>query len=234
MNWLRPSPYRVLEKRIGYRFWRRQRLEHALTHPSFSHELGEPAFDNQRMEFLGDAALSLAAAEVLYGKDPDANEGDMTKLRSLMTSTKALATVAQRIELGTFLRLGKGEHQNGGRQRTSILADALEAVIGAAYLDGGPRAVQAIFRTLFIPLLDELRQGDQLENPKALLQAWAQRTCGQNPAYRVLKESGPAHRRRYLVQALVDGEVVGRGEGANKRDAETAAAQHALKDRFLN
>ena len=230
----RTHPYRPLEKIIGYRFWRRSRLQQALTHPSYSHEVGEPAPDNQRLEFLGDAALGLAAAALLYGNRPDFNEGDMTKLRSLLTSTKALAAVATRIDLGSFLRLGKGELMTGGRQRPSILADALEAVIGAAYLDGGQRAVQAIFRSLFIPMLNELETTREIENPKGVLQEWAQRERGHNPRYQTVQEEGPAHQRIYTVEVTVGAEPMGRGLGPNKRDAESAAALDALKNKCYN
>lgn len=224
-----PHPYRDLEKQIGYRFWRRKRLEQALTHPSFRHELGPASPDNQRLEFLGDAALGLAAAAVLYETHPECNEGDMTKMRSLLTSTKALAAVAQRIGLGDYLRLGKGEQLSGGRQRASILADALEAVIGAAYVDGGARAVQAIFRALFLPLLHETSLAQQVENPKGLLQEWAQREQGCNPRYHIVTEEGPAHQRLYVVAVLVGEQECGRGTGTNKREAETAAALDALQ-----
>lgn len=224
----RAHPYRPLEKKIGYRFWRRSRLEQALTHPSYSHERGEPAPDNQRLEFLGDAALGLAAAAVLFGGQPSSTEGDMTQLRSLLTSTKALAAVACRIDLGSYLRLGKGEQMTGGRQRSSILADALEAVIGAAYIDGGLRAVRSIFNTLFLPMLVELNEGAAVENPKGRLQEWAQRMEGVNPAYRVIRSDGPAHQRTYTVEVYLKGRVLGRGIGTNKREAETEAALDAL------
>lgn len=225
----RTHPYRALEKRIGYRFWRRRRLTQALTHPSFRHEAGTLAEDNQRLEFLGDAALSLAAALVLFEARPDASEGEMTKMRSLLTSTKALATVAGRIELGTFLQLGKGEETSGGRQRSSVLADALEAVIGAAFVDGGARAVQAIFRTLFLPLLRELEETEEVENPKGVLQEWAQRAHTKNPRYTILNEEGPAHQRIYTVAVWVGDMELGTGVGPNKREAETAAALSALR-----
>ena len=224
----RPHPLRPLEKKIGYRFWRRSRLAQALTHPSYSHEIDQPTRDNQRMEFLGDAALGLAAAALLFQEQPRADEGDMTKLRSLITSTKALATVAQRVDLGSFIMLGKGELMTGGRQRPSILADALEAVIGAAYIDGGPRAVRAIFRTLFLPMLRELEEAREIENPKGLLQEWAQRERNQNPRYNVVHEEGPAHQRTYTVDVRLGEDVLGRGVGSNKRDAESAAALDAL------
>jgi ribonuclease-3 len=225
----RPHPYRALEKRIGYRFWRRSRLNQALTHPSYRHEVGTLPEDNQRLEFLGDAALSLAAALVLFEARPDANEGEMTKMRSLLTSTKALAAVATRIELGAFLHLGKGEESSGGRNRTSVLADALEAVIGAAYVDGGARAVQAIFRTLFLPMLRELEATEEIENPKGVLQEWAQRTRNLNPRYKVVNEEGPAHQRAYTVSVWVGEQELGTGMGPNKREAETAAALSALR-----
>lgn len=225
----RPHPYRALEKRIGYRFWRRSRLNQALTHPSYRHEVGTLPEDNQRLEFLGDAALSLAAALVLFEARPDANEGEMTKMRSLLTSTKALAAVATRIELGAFLHLGKGEESSGGRNRTSVLADALEAVIGAAYVDGGARAVQAIFRTLFLPMLRDLEATEEIENPKGVLQEWAQRTRNLNPRYKVVNEEGPAHQRTYTVSVWVGEQELGTGMGPNKREAETAAALSALR-----
>lgn len=225
----RPHPYRALEKRIGYRFWRRSRLDQALTHPSYRHEVGTLPEDNQRLEFLGDAALSLAAALVLFEARPDANEGEMTKMRSLLTSTKALAIVAARIDLGVFLHLGKGEESSGGRNRTSVLADALEAVIGAAYIDGGARAVQAIFRTLFLPMLRELEATEEIENPKGVMQEWAQRTRNLNPRYKVVNEEGPAHQRVYTVSVWVGEQELGTGMGPNKREAETAAALSALR-----
>ena len=224
----RPHPFRPLEKAIGYRFWRRSRLAQALSHPSFRHEQEDRAEDNQRLEFLGDAVLGLMAADHLYRNQPGATEGDMTKLRSLITSTKALATLAQSINLGSFLRLGKGELTSGGRQRPSILADAMEAVIGAAYLDGGLRAVQIVFATLFRPLLSEMEADPIVENPKGTLQERAQRTMGLNPRYVVTEETGPAHQRWYTVEVRLGDQAVGQGHGANKRMAETAAAVDAL------
>jgi ribonuclease-3 len=225
------NPHRRLQKSIGYRFWRRSRLTQALIHPSYRHERDEPETDNQRLEFLGDAVLGLMAAAHLYAEQPDATEGDMTKLRSLITSTKALAAVAQRVDLGAYLLLGKGEQMTGGRQRPSILADAMEAVIGAAYLDGGLRAVRSIFRTLFHPMLTELASTQGIENPKGDLQEWAQRTHGKNPRYVVTHEEGLAHQRLYTVEARLGDHSLGRGCGTNKREAESAAALDALSNR---
>lgn len=225
------GPYRKLEKAIGYRFWRRARLEQALTHPSYRHEVDPALSDNQRLEFLGDAALGLVCAAMLYKAYPGAPEGDLTKLRSLLTSTKALADVAARVGLGAYLKLGKGELMSGGRERPTILADALEAVIGAAYLDGGLRAVERIGRALFDPGIRDLRQAVSTDNPKGELQEWAQARNAGNPRYVVTREQGPPHQRIYTVDVRIGNTVAGTGRGPNKRDAETQAAVDALARR---
>ena len=222
------NPYRALERALGYRFRRKRWLEQAITHPSFSHEQPERVPDNQRMEFLGDAALGLVAAARLFESNPSAAEGTLTKMRSLITSTKALAEVAQRIDLGAHLRLGRGEERGGGRIRASILADAFEAVLGAAYLDGGVKAVEKIFRTLFSPGLEATASVHRRENPKGALQEWSQRGGTGMPHYHVIHEEGPPHQRIYTVEVRVAGEVRGTGAGPTKRDAETQAAIQAL------
>lgn len=227
---LRPNPYKKLEAALGYRFRKRRLLEQAITHPSFAHEQLEPTPDNQRLEFLGDAALGLIAAAMLYESRPDAPEGAMTKIRSSLSSTKALAEIAQRAQLGAFLRLGRGEERGGGRIRPTILADALEAVLGAAFLDGGLKAVQKIFRTLFEPRLGELGFSAWHDNPKGDLQEWSQRQGTGAPLYRMVKEEGPAHQRVFTVEVLVGGNPLAQGSGPTKREAETQAALHALRN----
>lgn len=222
------NPYKPLEKALGYGFRRRSRLEHALTHPSYSHERPEEIPDNQRLEFLGDAALGLVAAEAVFEHVPGGTEGELTRLRSLLTSTKALADVAARLQLGDYLRLGRGEMLSGGRTRPSTLADAMEAVIGAAFVDGGLKAVQKIFARVFLPELHHIRSAHRIENPKGLLQEKAQAAGRGNPKYFVVQEEGLPHQRWYTVEARVRDEVVGVGRGPNKRDAETEAALAAL------
>lgn len=226
----RHNPYRPLEKAIGYRFWRKSRIEHALLHPSFRHEHGTALEDNQRLEFLGDAVLGLLAASHLYKEQPLASEGEMTKLRSMITSTKALASIAAQVDLGSYLRLGRGELISGGRSRTSILADAMEAVIGAAYLDGGMRAVRGIFRKLFKPVLSKIASSSAIENPKGVLQELAQRCCGENPRYVLVSETGPAHQRIYTTNVCIGDKIAGSGTGANKRESEIEAALDALNN----
>jgi ribonuclease III len=224
------NPYRSLEKALGYRFRRRRHLETALTHGSFVHEAGQEGGDNQRLEFLGDAALGLVAAHQLYEANPDLQEGDLTRLRSRLASTRALGVVAAHLGLGPLLRLGKGEDMSGGQHRLSNLCDALEAVIGAAYLDGGLKAVQKIFRKLFLPLLDTAEQ-DVADNPKGLLQEWSQRNGLGIPRYVVVREEGPAHARVYTIEARVGDRVMGVGKGTNKRSAEQDAAFDAVQSK---
>jgi ribonuclease-3 len=223
------NPYRQLEKDLGYRFSRRKRLESALTHRSFRFENDPGLADNQRLEYLGDAAIGLVAAHYFYDKFPDAQEGPLTRMRSRITSTKALAAFAARINLGAYLKLGKGELMSGGNDRMSNLTDAMEAVLGAAYLDGGIKAVQKIFRKLFIPALDEGIIQPQYDNPKGTLQEWSQGRWRTSPYYRVLSEEGPPHARHFRVEVIVNGRALGVGEGSNKRAAEMAAAEAAMQ-----
>ena len=168
------SPYRPLEKILGYRFRDRSLLEAALTHPSWRHEKGESAraeADNQRLEFLGDAALGLVAAHSLFTTHPDAAEGDLTRLRAQLVSTKNLAQVARQLGLGPWLRLGKGEENNGGRDRDSNLADVVEALLGAAFLDGGLKAASPLFAHWFLSdAPPQLGEGSDHENAKGALQ----------------------------------------------------------------
>lgn len=220
--------YRELEKAVGYRFSRSWRLEAALTHPSFRHEDDATDIDNQRLEFLGDAVLGLAVAAFLFENRPDLDEGEMTKQRSRLTSTRALAVIAAGIGLGKYLRLGRGEMASGGNLRDSILADAMEAVIGAAFLDGDLKAVKKIFAHLFVPYLEQNLSAAWHDNPKGTLQEVSQQRAQTNPRYQVKSQTGPAHAMVFVVEVLVGVEVVGRGEGTSKQAAEIAAATDAL------
>lgn len=222
------NPYRPLEKKLGYRFSRRRHLETALTHRSFRFESPDVESDNQRLEFLGDAALGLLAGAYLFEKFPDFQEGDMTRVRSQLTNTKTLARIAASIDLGAFLRLGRGEQQSGGQHRSSNLSDCLEAVIGGAFVDGGLKAVKKIFLKLFAPEVESAVHDIWGENPKGALQEVSQRRWKASPRYRTIKEEGPAHEKTFTVEALVNGQVVGTGQGLNKREAEMEAARQAM------
>ena len=222
------SEYRRLERTIGYTFRRKNLLATALIHRSYRYESAGVETDNQRMEFLGDAALGFVAGAYMYQRYTDRAEGFLTALRSRLTSGKALAAIAQSIELGESIKVGRGEERSGGRGRHSNLADALESVLGAAYLDGGLKAVEKIFKKIFVPVLDEMDDDVWSGNPKGRLQELAQRRHRSAPDYRLVEEKGPSHARLYVVEVEVGGQVVGRGVGRNKRVAEAQAAEKAL------
>lgn len=225
---LRKNPYRPLEKQLGYAFRKRALLETALTHPSCRAARPGVQADNQRLEFLGDAALGLAAAAHCYRQFDSHDEGTLTSVRSTLTCGATLARVARAIGLGAFLRLGRGEEQSHGRERASILTDAMEAVIGAAYLDGGMRAVGRVFERLFVPRIIEGMAAPWRDNPKGELQDLAQRLWQVAPRYTVVAEHGPMHSRRYTIEVKCGSNLTGRGSGSNKQEAEKNAASDAL------
>jgi ribonuclease-3 len=219
----------ALEKAIGYRFRDRALLHQALTHRSYQCENPDGPGDNQRLEFLGDAVLGLLTAAHFYERFQDRDEGHLTSLRSQVISGKALAHCARQLRLGQHLRIGKGEERSGGRTRAGILADALEALVGAAYLDGGMRAGDRIFRTVFAPLIATLRGDVWDRNPKGRLQDEAQRRWSVSPEYRTVRRDGPAHAAVFTAEVLAGSEVLGTGTGSRKREAEVAAAEDALR-----
>lgn len=223
------NPYRVLERKLGYTFRSKVLLETALMHRSYRFESTGINADNQRLEFLGDAALSLVASLYLFKAYGVLQEGALTCLRSRLTSGKALAQVGHSIGLGEHLRLGKGERRSGGQGRSSNVTDALEAVLGAAYLDRGLRAVEKIFGKLFIPLIKIEPNDAWSDNPKGRLQVIAQHRWKSNPQYHVIRQEGPSHSKIFTVRVMVDGTALGMGRGATKRDAEQQAAGHALE-----
>lgn len=221
----RSNPYRELEKRLGYKFSERKLLEMALLHRSYRYEVKDVVADNQRLEFLGDAVAGFLVAAHLYRIHCDGDEGILTEMRSRVTSGKAMGCAARDIQLGEFMRLGKGEEMAGGRKREALLADGLEALIGAAYLDGGVKAAEKIVAKLLIPLLGAKPSSDEwLDNPKGKLQELSQGLYGRGPEYKCISEEGPPHRKIFVVEAIVGGARLGQGTGSSKRAAETEAA----------
>jgi ribonuclease III len=221
-----------LEQRIGYKFRNPLLLAEALTHPSLGHETQRHHFDNQRLEFLGDAVLQLVVTEHLYRLFPHFSEGQLTKLRSRLVSRDGLKVHAINIGLGTYLMMGRGEEASGGRQRASILADAFEALIGAIYLDSNLEVVRRF-------ILDEahddiLRLTHQpLEvNPKGQLQETLQAISPKSPSYEIISQAGPEHQKIFVAKVIWNGMVLGSGEGSSKKQAETAAALCALKEKL--
>lgn len=231
---MKDKDLKKFQKRIGYKFKKPHRLESALTHPSFRYEENpETVRDNQRLEFLGDAVVGLLSAEYLYGVSPELDEGSMTKFRSMVTSRTGLAELAVQWGIGRQLRLGKGEARSGGAERESNLADAVEAVIGAVFQDGGMKACRKIFSRHFEPRLAELLKQKEAEvvkdNPKGSLQEAVQQNGKEAPVYRIVSEEGPAHERSYEAAVWIEGEEIARGRAGSKRNAEALAAAAALR-----
>lgn len=218
-----------LQAALGYRFTDPALLRLALTHPSVSHEAGDPAPDNQRLEFLGDAVLQLVLTQELYEKFPGVGEGPLTQARAQMVNSRTLAQQAQALELGRHLILSRGEEANGGRERPGALADALEAVLGAMYLDGGLAVAQRFVLGRFREAFGRLEAVPSLENPKGELQELLQAQTAVAPAYRLLAMSGPDHDRDFECEVSHHGRLLGRGRGKSKKAAESEAARAALE-----
>lgn len=202
----------------------------ALTHPSHGHEMRTRTPDNQRLEFLGDAVLQLSITEALYERFPDQPEGLLTKVRASLVNRDHLSKLARRLKLGAILILGRGEEANGGRDRDSNLADAMEAVIGAVYLDGGWKAARPVVVALYDVALEDIELDQVIvTNPKGALQERLQCEGADPPVYECIREEGPAHEREFEVVVEWKGKELGRGIGASKKEAETNAARTALQ-----
>ncbi len=217
-----------VERKTGYKFRNTLLLAEALTHSSLSHENRRHPFDNQRLEFLGDAVLQLVFTDELYARFPLSPEGELTKLRTRLVSRDALAVHARTLSLGKHVLMGRGEEASGGRKRASTLADSFEALAGAIYLDGGLGAIRSFALRLAEQALAECTVSSPEVNPKGQLQEILQALAPEAPAYEILRAAGPEHRKRFSARALWCGTELGRGAGNSKKLAETAAAKNAL------
>ena len=205
-------------------------LGHALRHGSYVRERGlDELTSNQRLEFLGDAVLDAVFADLLYRTHPELPEGDLTRLKAALVRKSALSRVAKDMGLGEALLLGRGEEATGGRQKASLLADALEALIGAVFIAGGWEAAYEFVTEHFASALAEAENADSLRDDKSSLQELLQGQGIEPPAYRVVKTVGPPHDRCFSVEAVLDGSVIGTGTGKSKQASEQAAAASALK-----
>jgi len=221
----------IIQDNLGYVFQRPDLLELALTHPSYAHEHPEEGGDtyhNQRLEFLGDAVLDFLVAAWLYRTYPNFPEGPLTRLRATLVRTTTLAELAREIELGSALRLGRGEEEGGGRDRAANLCDVLEATVGALYIDGGLDAIWSRMEPWFQTQAEAILAERAYVDPKSRFQEWAQAEIGATPVYEIVREEGPDHAKMFTAQVRVEDEVAGRGRGASKRVAEQAAARSAL------
>ena len=217
---------KTLEERLGYQFQNRTLLENALTHSSYANEhrdAGMPS--NERLEFLGDSVLGMVVADHLYREHPLMPEGELTRTRAAMVCEDSLVEVARTLDLGRYLRLGKGEDAGGGRERPSILADATEAVIAAIYLDGGIAQARRTIRALILGNEEELSAS---RDYKTALQELIQKESGRKLTYRLVAETGPDHAKRFSMEVDLNGTVIGAGEGRTKKAAEQAAAKAAI------
>ncbi|MCS7250909.1 MAG: ribonuclease III [Thermoflexus sp.] len=218
----------LLEKRLGWSFRNRALLIEALTHRSYVNEHPDEGIrDNERLEFLGDAVLQLVVSTDLFRRFPDWSEGRLSELRTALIRMERLAAWAEMLELSRWLRLGKGETENV-RTRPSVLADALEGLLGALYLDGGLLAVERLMGQLLPEAVDQALRDLEWHDPKGRLQHWSQAVRGKTPIYRVVAVEGPPHAARFTVQVLIGDEVVGEGQGTSKREASREAARNAL------
>lgn len=216
--------------KIGIKFKNPEYLELALTHRSYVHEK-KWALEksNERLEFLGDAVLGLCVAELLIKSFPEEPEGTLSKRRAALVNQKQLAKLAEEIELGEALKLGKGEEKTGGRQKKSLLCDAYEAVIGAIYLDQGMASVHRYIEKVFTPLIPGSKDVKSSQDYKTRLQEFFQSEHRRSPRYVVIKESGPDHSKVFEVQIEFNQEKIAKGKGSSKREAEQAAAKRAFE-----
>lgn len=220
-----------LEKKLNYAFRNHALLEEALCHSSYANEhRAEHLNSNERLEFLGDSVLGFVTAEFLFAQHPDLPEGDLTRIRAALVCEQSLYEVAGKLNLGAYLKLGRGEESGGGRTRTSILADATEAVFAAVYLDGGIDAASALIHRCLLEAEREEVVEERRRDYKTALQELIQRHANQELTYRMVGERGPDHDKTFAAEVMLNGASIGSGSGHSKKEAEQAAARSALKN----
>lgn len=217
----------ALEKNLNYQFNNKELLLNALTHSSYANEARCGITSNERLEFLGDSVLSVIVADYLYKNFSSLPEGELTKLRASLVCEKSLCSFSRELQIGKFLRLGKGEEKNGGKERDSILADAFEAVLAAMYLDGGMEVAK---KHVMRFILDELKHTDDevFKDYKTALQEIIQRNPEESVSYFLTDEKGPDHDKIFTVEVRLNSNVIGTGKGKSKKQAEQMAAKQAL------
>ena len=219
-----------LEKKLNYTFHDQRLLREALNHSSYANEHRAQGMNsNERLEFLGDSVLGFVTAEYLFARHPDLPEGDLTRIRAALVCEQSLHEVAQKLGLGSYLRLGKGEEAGGGRQRTSILADATEAVFAAVYLDGGISAASALIHRVLLDVEREEVVEERRRDYKTQLQERVQRQAGQELTYCMVGEEGPDHAKTFITEVRLNAAAIGRGSGHSKKESEQMAAKAALE-----
>ncbi|MFP3868150.1 MAG: ribonuclease III [Desulfobacteraceae bacterium] len=218
-----------LANRLGYGFQQLGWLDQALIHSSYAYEFPQSRVSNERLEFLGDAVLALVISDLLMEQFPQASEGELSRWRAYLVNAKQLAMIAQELELGSCLLLGRGEEQQAGRKKPSVLANALEAVFGAIYLDGGLRPAQQVIAALFADRLVWPGQQILLQDFRTSLQEYTQKYFKMVPSYQVIGETGPAHAKNFEVEVRLGDRFLARGQGRTKKQAAQVAAHQALE-----
>ena len=221
------SNIELFEQKINYEFKNKEYILEALTHSSYSNENKNYPF-NERLEFLGDSVLSIVISDYLFKKETKLPEGELTKIRANIVCEESLSEVSKNIHLGKYMLLGKGEEATGGRERISILADALEAVIAAIYLDGGIKCAREFILTNMEKIINDSIKGKILRDYKTCLQEVLQSNGENNIWYKLIEEKGPDHNKRFVMEVGINDTVLGVGEGKSKKDAEQVAAKCAL------
>lgn len=220
----------VFQRHAGLRFRDLDLLNLAFCHRSFANERGEAVANNERLEFFGDSVLGLIVAEYLYEHLPDRAEGELAKIKSFVVSEAALSSVARQLRVDNFILIGRGEEFSGGRSKKAILADAMEAIIGACFLDSGLRETRRFVLSFMVPEIGKVLENRHEKDYKTLLQELAQKRFKSYPKYVVSRRTGPDHDRVFWIDVEVAGKSYGPGKGSNKKEAEQAAASIAYKD----
>ena len=222
--------FSILEKKLGLRFNNKDLLTQAFAHRSYLNE--NPDFNlehNERLEFLGDAVIELIVTEHLYKEYPEKAEGDLTNWRAALVNAKMMTSVSEELGFNEFLLLSRGEAKEGGKARAYILANTFEAVLGALYLDSGYKPCDEFIKKYLLKNLADIIKDGSYKDAKSKFQEEAQEKLSITPSYKVLKESGPDHEKKFTVGIFLDKEIVAEGEGSSKQEAEEAAARQALK-----
>jgi ribonuclease-3 len=225
----RKTELQLFQRHTGIRFRELEFLDQAFTHRSFANELGETAENNERLEFLGDSVLGLVVSEYLYETLPDQPEGELARIKSFVVSEASLSEIARGLRVDNFILIGRGEEYSGGRSKKAILADCLEAIIGAYYLDSGFPAAQRFVHTMLIPEINKVLEDRHAKDYKTLLQEHVQKRMKTYPRYRVVQKTGPDHDRTFWIEVHIGDRSFGAGKGKNKKEAEQEAARLAYE-----
>jgi ribonuclease-3 len=223
----RKKELQLFEKQAQIRFRKLEFLNQAFSHRSFAHEAGENGENNERLEFLGDSVLGLVVAEYVYAALPDQPEGELARIKSFVVSEASLSEIARGLRVDNFILIGKGEEYSGGRSKKTILADCLEAIIGAYYLDSGFPASQRFVKAMLIPEINKVLENRHAKDYKTLLQEFVQKRMKTYPKYRVMQKTGPDHDKTFWIEVHVGERSFGAGKGKNKKEAEQEAARLA-------